>query len=358
VQLESVRERYVGGLRPILIGVTIAMSLVLVIVCANLAVLLLLRAMQRQKEVAVRLALGSGTRHIVRMLLAESGLICGAALGAGLAFTVVTLRALAPLVEAQLGRPAPHGTDSIAIDSTVLLIVGGISLLVALSLSLAPLLTTWGRQLADTLRRDGRAGTDGPSTRRLRSALIALEVAGSIVLLVGCGLMIRSVIGMLQTDFGFETDRLSRTRIVLRARHYPDAAAYQQFFRRFADDVSTLAGSPVVFTNWPPFSETPTQTIEPDGGGGGVGAGAIQVSAGYFEMLGIDIRQGRPFTATDESGAEPVAVISETLARRFWPDGSGVGRRVRAIEPTPDGLRPGQWRAVVGVSAGPPAVWR
>jgi putative ABC transport system permease protein len=351
VQIESVRERYVGALRPILIGVTVAVGLVLVIVCANVAVLMLLRSTQRQKEVAVRLALGSGRRHIARMLLAESVLICSGALGLGLWLTVTSLRTLAPLVEAQLGRPAPRGTDSIAMDSTVLLVVGTVSVVVALSLSLAPLLTSWGRDLAYSLRRDGRVGTDGPSMRRVRSALIAFEVAGSLVLLVGCGLMIRSVVGMVRTDFGFETDRLARTRIVLRARHYPDAAAYQRFYRRFAEGVSTVTGSPVAFTNWPPFSETPTHTIEPDGAGAGIGAGAVQVSAVYFDMLGIGIRQGRAFTVADESGAEPVAVISETLARRFWPDGSAVGRRVRAIEPTPAGLTPGPWRTVVGVAA-------
>lgn len=351
VTLESAHERYVGRIRPILVGVTIAVSLVLVIVCANVAVLMLLRAMQRRKEIAVRLALGSGLRHIARMLFAESCLICGAALAVGLTLTALSLSALAPLIETQLGRPAPRGTSSIAIDTNVLLLVGGLSMLVALSLSMAPLLTTWGRLLADALRRDVRVGTDGASMRRVRSALIAFEVAGSLVLLVACGSMIRSVIGMLQTDFGYEMNGLVRTRVVLRARYYPDPAAYQRFYRQFAAGVSTLAASPVVFTNWPPFYETPAQGIETAAGGGRVNAGAVGVSAGYFEMFGVDIRQGRAFTDANASDAEPVAVISATLASRLWPEGSAIGKRIRGIEETPNGVTPGPWRTVVGVAA-------
>src|SRR5688500_18821123 len=135
VTLESAHERYVGRIRRILVGVTIAVGLVLVIVCANVAVLMLLRALRRQKEIAVRLALGSGLGHIARMLFAETCVIFGAALATGLALTAMSLRALAPLIETQLGRPAPRGTSSIAVDTNVLLLVGGVSLLAALSMS-------------------------------------------------------------------------------------------------------------------------------------------------------------------------------------------------------------------------------
>jgi ABC-type antimicrobial peptide transport system permease subunit len=107
----------------------------------------------------------------------------------------------------------------------------------------------------------------------------------------------------------------------------------------------------MVFSNWPPFYETPTQGIETTEGGGSVKAGAVGVSAGYFEMFGIDIRQGRAFTGADASAAEPVAVISETLASSLWRDGSAIGRRLRGIEETPNGATPGPWRTVVGVAA-------
>src|SRR6185436_15495642 len=154
-----------------LYALTVAAGLVLVIVCVNVAVLTLLRALRRQKEVAVRVALGAERRHIVRMIVAETCLICGAALACGLALTGFTLRLLAPVIEARLGRGAPGGTAAITLDATVLLAVGGTGVLIALTLSAIPLLTPWERRLADTLRREGRSGTDGPGMRRMRSAL-------------------------------------------------------------------------------------------------------------------------------------------------------------------------------------------
>ena len=178
VRLESARDRWLGSLRPVLLGVTVAVSLVLVIVCANVAVLMLLRSMQRQKEVAVRLALGSGWRHIARMLLAETGLICSTALGAGIAMTAFLLGSLSPLIETQLGRPAPSAAG-ITIDTTVLAIVGGISLVAAIALSLVPL-TSWGRGADECLAagracRDRRTADAAPPERtdRIRDCRLA-----------------------------------------------------------------------------------------------------------------------------------------------------------------------------------------
>jgi putative ABC transport system permease protein len=348
VKLESAHDRWIGNLRPVLLGVTVAVSLVLVIVCANVAVLMLLRSMQRQKEIAVRLALGSGWRHITRMLLTETFLICAAAFGAGVGITAFLLATLAPLIETQLGRPSPSATG-ITIDITVLLIVGSVSLFVAVALSLAPL-TSWGRGLTNALQQDARVASEGQTMRRLRSGLIAFEIAGSLVLLVGCGLMIRSVVNMMSTDFGFNADGLSRSRIMLRARNYPDAAAYRLFHERFAGRVSTATGSQVVFSSWPLLVPPPTHLIQTDDRDAGANAGAISVSAGYFSTLGIHMRQGRDFTEQEASTEAPVAVISETLARRLWPDGSAVGRRVRQVEQTAGGANPGPWRTVVGIA--------
>jgi putative ABC transport system permease protein len=346
VQLESARDRWIGNLRPVLFGITIAVSLVLVIVCANVAVLILLRSSQRQKEIAVRLALGSGWGHITRMLLTETSLICAAALAAGVAITASVLATLGPLIETQLGRPAPSASG-ITIDTTVLLIIGSISLLVTLALSLAPL-RSWGQGLTNALQQDARVSSEGRSIRHLRSGLIAFEIAGSLVLLIGCSLMIRSVVNMMSTDFGFNPDGLSRSRIMLRARNYPDAAAFRQFHERFAGRVSER-GSTVVFSSWPPFVPPPDHLIQPDEGAG-INAGAIAVSAGYFSTLGIPMRQGREFSSHEASAEAPVAVISETLARRLWPDGSALGHRVKEVELTAGGANPGPWRTVVGMA--------
>jgi putative ABC transport system permease protein len=352
VQLESAHERHVAQVRPALVGVTVAAGLVLVIVCANVAVLMVLRTARRRKEMAVRAALGSGRLHLARLLLLESFLVCAAAMGAGVALTQLLLQLLAPLIETQLGRPAPGGAAAIAIDGTVLLVVGGLGLVIALSLSFLPLLAPWQHQLVTALRQDGGTTTDGRSFRHLRSGLVAFEVAGALILLVSCGLLLRSVVGMIRTDLGFEPEGLVRGRVVLRGTDYPDARAFFEFYEQFRQRLSTVTRSRVVFTNWPPFIEHPVQLVEVDERtGAAAGAGAVSVDAGYFSALGIPLRSGRDFVPADVSAAAPVAVISETLARRLWPAGDGIGRRLRAVEPTPAGPRPGPWRIVVGVAA-------
>jgi len=357
VRLESAHDRYVAGLRPMLIAITVAAGFVLAIVCLNIALLMLLRALRRQKEMAVRVALGAGRGQIVRMLVAESCLICGAALALGLALTGSTLRLLAPLIEERLGRDAPGGASAIALDPTVLLVAVAAGVLVAMTLSFIPLLTPWERRLADTLRREGKSGTDGPAMRRLRSSLIALEVAASFALLVGCGLMIRTVVNMARADLGFRTERVERARVALPSRTYPDPQTFLRFYDRLNERLSSLSNSPYALTNFIPFYEYPKQDVEVDADFGKsndyrLNASVMAVSDSYFGMLGVNLRQGRGFTSADREGAEPVAVISETLARRLWPYGSVgesvIGRRIRAAD-QPDRNVVAVWRTIVGV---------
>ncbi|MBX3277725.1 MAG: ABC transporter permease [Acidobacteria bacterium] len=350
VKLESAHESYVKQLRPLLLPVAIAAGLVLVIVCVNVAVLLLLRSLRRQKEIAVRAALGAGRNRIVRMLAAEIGLLCGAAFVIGLASTQTALRLLAPIVEQRLGRGAPGGTAAIALDTSVLLLMGGAGVFVAVALSFIPMITPWEKRLADALRREGRSGTDGPTMRRLRSGLIALEVALSVTLLAGCGLMIRSVVHLVRTDLGFQTEHVVRARIALPNRTYPDPQAFLQFYERLREHLAATTNAPFAFTNFIPFYEYPTQTFEADADHDELRkASVMAVSEGYFDLLGIRIQQGRGFTAADREGAEPVAIISETLARRLWPQGNAIGRRIRPAEQADRNVR-SVWRTIVGVA--------
>lgn len=350
VHLESIHERYVAGVRPMLLSITIAAGLVLVIVCANVAVLTLLRALRRQKEIAVRVALGAGRWQITRMLLAEACLICGAALAGGLTLTKLSLSLLAPLIEERLGRSAPGGSGAIAVDTTVLLAVGGAGILIALSLAFIPLLTPWQRKLADTLRREGRSGTDGPKMRRMRSALIVLEVAASLALLVGCGLMIRSVLKMVNADLGFQTEHIVRVRVALPARTYPDEAAFLRFYDRLNERLTAASNAPFALTNFIPFYEYPPTGLEIDSAvHERLNASIMSVSDGYFDLLGISVKQGRGFTAADRPESEPVAIISETLARRLWPNQNAVGQRIRPAD-QPDRNVRAVWRTIVGVA--------
>jgi putative ABC transport system permease protein len=351
VKLDSTVERYVGPLRPVLTGITVAAGLVLVVVCANLAVLMVLRAVRRQKEIAVRAALGAERRHIARMLAAESGVLCVSAIALGILLTDWVLRGLAPVIETELGRPAPGGTAAIAVDGTVLLIVGGVGLIVALGLPLLALFAPWQHRLADALRRAGTSATEGRSLSHLRSGLIAFEIAGTLILFIGCGLLLRSAATMLRTDLGFDPDQLVRSRIVLRGIDYPDSTGFFRFYEQFAERLSATAGAPVVFSNWPPFFDLPTQAIEADGRvGEGVKGGAMAAGPGYFAALAIPLRSGRDFTRADATSAPPVAVVSETLASRLWPGQSPLGRRIRAVVQTQGGSTPGPWRTVVGVA--------
>jgi predicted permease len=351
VQLESAHERYVGPLRPVLTGITIAAGLVLAVVCANLAVLMVLRSVRRHKEIAVRAALGAERRHIARMLAAEGGVLCVGALAFGLLLTAWVLRALAPVIETELGRPAPGGSAAIAVDGTVLLIVGGVGLIVALGLPLLVLFAPWQHRLADALRRSGTSATEGRSLAHLRSGLIAVEIAGTLILFIGCGLLLRSAATMLGTNLGFDADQLVRSRIVLRSADYPDATGFFRFYDQFTERLRATAGAPVVFSNWPPFFDLPTQSIEADGRvGEGLKGGAIQVGGEYFTALGIPIRSGREITRADGTAAAAVAVVSGSLAERLWPGQPALGRQIRAVVRTEGGDSPGPWRTVVGVA--------
>jgi putative ABC transport system permease protein len=301
----------------------------------------------------VRVALGAGRMHIVRMLVAETCLICGTALVGGLTLTGLALRLLAPIIEERLGRGAPGGSSAIALDATVLLTVGSAGALIALTLSAIPLLAPWERRLADILRREGRSGTDGIAMRRVRSSLITLEVAASLALLVGCGLMIRSVVNLARADLGFQTAHIERSRVAL-PPGYTDAQAFMRFYDQLDHRLSAFSDAPFALTNFIPFYEYPKQTVEVDGrDGNGPSASVMAVSYGYFALFGINIKQGRGFTAGDREGAEPVTVISETLARRLWPnesvDGSAVGRRIRPAD-RPDRNVRAVWRTIVGVA--------
>ena len=351
VHLQSVHDRYVENIRPVLVGITIAVAIVLVLVCVNVAVLMLLRAMRRQKEVAVRVALGAKPRHILRMLVAEAGLICVAALAVGLALTAMTLRVLVPMVEAQLGRPAPVGPSGIQIDSTVLIALGGVSLLIALSLAFVPALVPWQRRLADALRSQGTTSTDGPFMRRLRGSLISFEVAGSLVLLVGCGLMIRSAVNLTNTDLGFNPEQVIRVGIRLPARTHTNAPALHRFFTAFTERLPQDTNSHVtLMTAFPSFYPANTHRFEAaEVRTEEAPVGMLKVGAGYFEVYDVPLRQGREFTAADQLGSEPVAVVSETFARRLWPSGGAIGRQIRVAEGDMPGSPFGPWRTIVGV---------
>jgi putative ABC transport system permease protein len=347
VAVRSVHGEYVARVRPVLSAVAGAAALVLLIACANVAFLLLVRATRREKEIALRMALGAGRGRIARLLALEGLVLGGAATAVGLALTWIALRWLPPIVQRLLERPAPGGDSAIAVDGFVL---GAALLCCAATTStfaLAPLLASWRTSLSRAMQSGGR-GAEGRGSRRIRSMLIAVEVAGSLTLLVGCGLMVRSVARLVAVDLGYRTERVLAASLALRERSHPTDEARSAFYARLLPRLSGVPGVEAAgLASWPAVFPPRPQPIEADGASGPsrLEAGVVAVSPGYFATLGVPLAEGRDFTLADRLGAEPVALVSRTLADRLWPGRSAVGARLRASGR--DAASP--WRTVVGV---------
>ena len=347
VHLEAMHDRYTAGVRPLLNGTLVACVLVLVIACANVFVLILLRSLRRQREMSVRVALGARPHHLLALLFTEVALLCAAALGTAVLVSTVALRALGPLIQRQLGKAPPSGAFAMSSSVLVWAVIAGIA--IAVLLSFAPALMPWQRRVASQLRAGGRSATDGKTLQRMRALLIAAEVAGSLALLAAGGLMVRSMINVLRTDLGFETTNLQRIRIVLRGRNYPDEAALQRFYLTLPDQLAPFSDIPIAFEEWPPFAETPQSIVHTETAQNAGRAGTIAVGARYFAMLKIPMQQGREFLSTDRAGTEPVVIISATLARRLWPDGRALGQRLRVQDAATMEMQ--EWRTIVGIAA-------
>ena len=350
VELESLHERYVGPLRSMLRAIVVAAALVIALTCVSVAVLVLLRTMTRSRDVAVRVAHGAGRSHLLRLFMLETGIISAVAIVVGAALTRLSLRVMAPSIEGQLGKPSAAGPSAMVIDVGVAAAMAALVLFIALSLGVIPALVPWQRRLGAILRGDARVGADNQWTRRVRASLIALEVAGSVALLVGCGLMIHTAASFQSANLGVDYESVVRVRVVLRGSRYADPAAYERFYLTIAEQLSAR-GVRVAFSGWPPFIEHPTHTIEGGSPARALAASMVGVGPGYFATVGITVRQGRDFSVDDRQASEPVAVISESLARQLWPSGGAVGGRVRYVESRPSGAPEIPWRRVVGVVA-------
>jgi predicted permease len=337
VQVVPAGDAYVAPLRPVLRTAAGAAALVMLVACANVAGLLLVRASRRRREVALRSALGAGRAAIARMLFAEGLVLGAAATTIALGTTWVLLRSLAPLVEQQLGRAAPGGIGAFALDWRVLVFATALGLLTSVVCALVPLAALRGSRLASELQGTQRSATDGRPTRRARAALMIAEVAASLALLVGSAAMLRSVVVLVGTDLGIAGERVLNSSLTLRQSRYPDAASRAAVFDRLAARIAETPGVELVglTTAWP--LQQPGQAALHDAADPARGArGAVHsVSESYFEVLAIPILAGRAFQFSDGSAAEPVAILGESLARQLWPDGSALGRRVSVVPPQP-----------------------
>jgi putative ABC transport system permease protein len=333
--LIAVHDGYVASVRPVLRAVGAAAGLVLLVAAANVAALLLIRATRRQREVAVRMALGAGRRGIVRLLAIEGVLLAFGATAVGLIAGGLAIAWLAPVVQRELGRPAPGGAPAFSIDAPILLMSAGGGVLLAFACALVPLAASWRSNLQQALHSATRSATESRGSQRARSALIALEIAASLALVAGSTLMIRSVVRMVGVDFGIRADRVLSVPLTLRQRSYPKAADRLAFYERLLPRLSEIPGvDSASLGNWYPLQQPRTQDVLAEAGGQRLGAGraakapVLAAAPGWFETLGVPIVAGRGFTAADREGREPVAIVSQSLARQLWPHGGELGSRV------------------------------
>lgn len=346
-RVQPIMEKLLGDLRPALLILAAAVGLVLLIACINVANLLLARAASRQKEIAVRMAMGAGRRRLVTQLLTESGLLAvlGGILGVFLAWA--GLRLFAGLVPTGLAGSAP-----MTLDGRTLAFTAALCVLTTLLAGLLPAFQMTRPNLAGTLREGTRAGAGTVGSRRTRSALVVVEVAIAVLVLIGAGLLLRSFVRLLNVDPGFRPARILTAEFALPPILVP-VEQRGPFMESVLDKVKTLPGvnAAALISDLPMGGgETVTTiTIEgrPEPKPGEAPSVALRtVSPGYFELMSVPVRQGRYFGAEDHKDSVPVTVINDVMARELWPGENPLGKRFKIGG---DGDR---WYTIVGVVAG------
>jgi putative ABC transport system permease protein len=322
-----------------------AVGFVLLIACANLANLLLARATTRQREIAIRTALGAGRGRLVRQLLVESVLVAlaGGALGILVAMWGLDLISSSP---AASGVPPWQAFD---IDGRVLLFTVLVSLATGLIFGTLPALRATRPDLTESLKAGGRGSIAGVRNNRLRSGLVVAEVALSMVLLVGAGLMIRSVLSLERVDPGFDAAHMLMVHVALGGTRYDSARARPAFFGALTRHIEALPGvDAAAATSLVPIRTMVGKTIsvegrEPPPGGEHVDYYSV-ITPHYFRALGVPVLTGRGFTQHESETGGRVAIINRGMARHYWKDGSAIGQRIRFGM---DSTAP--WVTIVGV---------
>jgi putative ABC transport system permease protein len=335
LKMIPLQEAVVGQIKPILLVLLAAVGFVLLIACANVASLLLTRSLARQKEVAIRAALGASRRRVIRQLLTESVLLSLLGGVAGIFVANAGVRALVAALPANQLVALPFLT-SLHIDKGILAFSFGLSFLTGLVFGLAPAIQSTRLDLNEVLKEGGRNASAGAG-HRLRSALVISEIALAVVLLVGAGLMMKSLFRLLQTNVGFNTDKVLTMTIVLPAAKYTDTAPQINFFDQMQQHVRALPGVTGVGTvNILPLNGGNTTRFNVEGDpvpppGSETEANIRTVNESYFQTLGVPLLAGRMFDDRDNANANspPVVMIGKTLADKVFGGRDPVGRRLR-----------------------------
>ena len=341
--LVSLREEEVGQVRPILLILFGAVGFVLLIVCANVANLLMVRAATRQKEIAIRVALGASRQRIAQQLITESVMLALAGGGAGLLVAMWGISPLVALIPADI-----HGLQNIGVDARVLGFTMVVSLLTGLVFGLLPAMQASKTDINESLKESGRGSTEGRRGASIRSALIVAEIALSLVLLIGAGLMIKSFIRLQQVDLGFATESVLTMRLTLPQAKYPEKRDQARFFQQALQQIQAAPGVELAaaISRLPltPGNSSRSFNIEGRSGNNAETSSSADyrvISPDYFRAMGIPVLKGRAFTERDNAEATGTVIINESAARRDWPDEDPIGKRLQ--------IEGDEWFEIVGV---------
>jgi predicted permease len=331
LQMHPVQQQMIGGASRAIWVLQAAVAFVLLIACANLANLMLARAETRHREFAVRTALGAGRGRLVRQFMTEGVLlsIIGGVLG--LVLARVGVQALIRVYPTSLPR-----TAEVTVDPIVLLFTLGVSVLTGLVFGLAPLMHTRVRGLALALKEGGARGATGAARHHIRRGLVMAEVALAVMLVIGAGLLIRTVYNLSMVDGGFDRSRLVTFQMSVPAANYPQPAARAQLYQRLLDKLRGVAGvqGASAMSGLPPNrplnandTDIGNYTAPPEGPFENVDY-YQSVMTNYFETMGIPIVQGRSFLPSDAVSG-PVVIVNEALVNTFWKDRNPIGQTLK-----------------------------
>jgi len=349
VNVMSLHDDIAGPVRPALLVLAVAVGLVLLIVCANVANLLLARASVRQREMAVRLALGAGRARIARQLLTESLLLSLLGCFLGLLLAQWCIGALKLLAASNLPR-----TDEFSLNAPVLIFSVALSLLVGIAFGAAPAIQAGRARVHETLKSGGRESSSG-SRLRIRGLLVILETALGAIIVIGAGLLLRSFLEIEHVPLGFEPQGVLSFRVIPRGERYSQPSQRAAFYRQVLDRLEALpsvrSGAAVSFIPLTLARGSKGFSIEgraPTAPGQIPMAGYNIVTPGYFGTMRISLLRGRDFSWGDAPQTQPVIMINEAMSKTYWPNEDPLGKRIRQGGPEDHEL---PWLTITGVIA-------
>jgi putative ABC transport system permease protein len=331
--IQPLRDATVRDVRSLLLLLAGAVSFVLLIACANVANLLLVRATGRKKEFAVRAALGARRRRILSQLLTESILLSSVGGLLGLVVGLIGVRVLLTAAAPNIPRIVESGT-AIGLDWRVMVFTLGLSLLTGILFGIIPALDASRPDLNGALTENGNRQGSGPGENKMRSWLVISEVSLAIVLLTGAALLIRTVVALRQVKPGFDPHNVLMMDMSLSGAHFPNTASVSRMVRDARIRLNAIPGIEAsALTCWPPFKGRmglPFTVIgRPTGNQSSTGDGLwMDASPGYLQVLRIPLLRGRDFAEEDDASAPRVVLINDSMAKRYWPDQDPIGQQI------------------------------